>query len=100
MTLPILILFWIGVTIIAYTYLGYGLVIYILSRLRRRPQIPAERNERNLPDITLLIAAYNEEQYVVDKIMNSLALDYPKDKLSIYFVTDGSTDSTPEIIKK
>jgi cellulose synthase/poly-beta-1,6-N-acetylglucosamine synthase-like glycosyltransferase len=46
------------------------------------------------------VAAYNEEQCIEDKITNTLNLDYPKDKLSVFFVTDGSTDNTPDIVKK
>lgn len=53
-----------------------------------------------LPEVTLLVAAYNEEDFIAEKIENSLALDYPKGKLKLLFVTDGSDDSTPDIIKK
>ena len=56
--------------------------------------------DQDLPEVTLLVAAYNEEQCIEDKIANTLNLDYPKDKLSIFFVTDGSTDNTPHIVKK
>jgi cellulose synthase/poly-beta-1,6-N-acetylglucosamine synthase-like glycosyltransferase len=92
-------LFWIGVTIIVYTYLGYGLVIYLLSKLRTHSKSPLN-DDRNLPEVTILIAAYNEEQFIEDKIKNTLALDYPQDRLSVFIVTDGSTDNTPGIINK
>ena len=99
MTTFVLFLFWIGLILIAYTYLGYGFVIYILSKLKSRPE-PLRVPDDKLPNVTILIAAYNEEQFIEDKIKNTLALDYPKDKLSVFFVTDGSTDNTPHIIKK
>jgi poly-beta-1,6-N-acetyl-D-glucosamine synthase len=100
MTSLALYFFWTGLAIIVYTYVGYGLVIAILSKLKGRPKTPAVQHESQLPEVTILIAAYNEEQFIADKIRNTIALDYPKDKLSIFIVTDGSTDSSPEIIKK
>jgi poly-beta-1,6-N-acetyl-D-glucosamine synthase len=96
----ILTFFWMGVTVIVYTYLGYGLVIHLLSKLKGHSKSPFIPEDRDLPEVTILIAAYNEEQFIEDKIKNTLTLDYPKDRLSVYIVTDGSTDNTPEIIKK
>jgi poly-beta-1,6-N-acetyl-D-glucosamine synthase len=100
MTSFILALFLIGITIIAYTYLGYGLVILLLSKLRGRRHTPSSQPENLLPEVTILVAAFNEEQFIENKIKNTLALDYPHEKLSVIFVTDGSTDKTPDIIKK
>lgn len=93
-------LFWISLALVVYTYVGYGIIIYILSRFwgkHKTPPIPAE-NE--LPEITLLVAAYNEEKYITQKIENSLSLDYPAAKLHLWIVADGSTDSTVELCKK
>ncbi len=93
-------LFWIGVFIILYTYLGYGVVIFILSKLKKQSVNQSQQDDRLLPEVTMLIAAYNEEQFIEEKIKNTLALDYPIDKLSILIVTDGSTDNTPLVVKK
>ncbi len=92
--------FWIGLFVIFYTYMGYGLVIFILSKLKVQPKCLRHLQDNDLPYVTILVAAYNEEQCIEDKIANTLNLDYPKDKLSILFVTDGSTDNTPDIVKK
>ena len=100
MTPVIAYVFWIGLIVIFYTYLGYGVVIFILSKLKKRPAVHRPVTDEQLPQVTLLVAAYNEESCIEEKIVNSLNLDYPKDKLSIFFVTDGSTDNTPDIIKK
>ena len=100
MTPVIAYVFWIGLIVIFYTYLGYGVVIFILSKLKKRPAVQRPVTDEQLPQVTLLVAAYNEESCIEEKIVNSLNLDYPKDKLSIFFVTDGSTDNTPHIIKK
>jgi cellulose synthase/poly-beta-1,6-N-acetylglucosamine synthase-like glycosyltransferase len=52
-----------------------------------------------LPSVTILIAAWNEEEIIVEKIHNTLQLDYPKQKLQLIFITDGSTDNTPKLIR-
>lgn len=93
-------LFWIGLIVISYTYVGYGLVMLVLSKIKPRRPTDMSIPDEALPEVTLLIAAYNEEQCIEDKIANTLNLDYPKDKLSVFFVTDGSTDNTPDIVKK
>lgn len=91
-------LFWIGVFVVFYTYLGYGIIIFLLSKVKRRP-LPKSSLD-NWPATTLLIAAYNEEKFIEQKIKNTFELDYPSDKLSIIIVTDGSDDKTPEIVKR
>ncbi|MDF3078600.1 MAG: glycosyltransferase [Sphingobacteriaceae bacterium] len=95
--------FWLSLFLIVYTFVGYGLVLYILMKLRqaikgKRP-IPIADPE-TLPTCTLVVAAYNEEDYIVDKIRNTLELNYPKDNLKLLFITDGSSDSTPDIIAR
>ena len=93
------ILFWVLIAIIFYTYLGYGIVLYILVKIKRAftKQIPVQLTE--LPEVTLLIAAYNEQDYVKAKVENTLQLNYPKEKLHQIWVTDGSNDETPEVLK-
>lgn len=96
------ILFWATLLIVFYTYLGYGILLYMLIRLKRlfagaprRAVVPADDQ---LPTITLLICAYNEEDVVAEKMANTLAIDYPRDKFRIMWVTDGSTDRTNELL--
>jgi biofilm PGA synthesis N-glycosyltransferase PgaC len=95
-----LILFFVGVFIVCYTYLGYGLIILILSKLKKHRDNRVGKIDNELPDVTMLIAAYNEEQFIEAKISDTLSLDYPTEKLSVIVVTDGSTDNTPELVKK
>ena len=92
-------LFWLGVGVVLYTYLGYGILTFILVRLRggHKKKWPVLRDE-DLPEVTHLIAAYNEEDWIADKIRNSLEADYPKDKLKVLVITDGADDRTPEIV--
>jgi len=96
------ILFWIFFFLVFYTFLGYGILIWLLNKIKK-----SFFKESFSPDghcfeplVALIIAAFNEEDYIEDKIKNTLALDYPAEKLAIYFVTDGSTDNTPNIIRK
>jgi poly-beta-1,6-N-acetyl-D-glucosamine synthase len=91
-------IFWIGLIIVFYTYIGYGIVIYLVSKVRKRfPQVP-DQPDTGLPPVTFLVAAYNEADFIEEKILNTLSLEYPSEKLRLLFVTDGSTDNTQEII--
>lgn len=96
------ILFWISLFIVFYTFLGYGIVLYILVRIRRI--IKGERIypglDQDFPTLTLVVAAYNEESLIDEKIRNTVDLNYPKEKLTLLFVTDGSTDRTPDLIAR
>lgn len=95
-----IIIFWISLFLIIYTFVGYGFVLYFLIKLKR---IFTHRQaffaEADLPTVTLLIAAYNEEDIIIEKINNTLQLNYPKDKIQVIFITDGSTDSTAEKVR-
>jgi biofilm PGA synthesis N-glycosyltransferase PgaC len=94
------VIFWVGILVVGYTYVGYGIIIYILSKLRERTNVLSSAPDEQLPNVTLLVAAYNEADIIRKKIENTLELDYPENKLEIFFVTDGSTDQTPEIVKE
>lgn len=97
------VIFWLSFFIIFYTFLGYGILLFVLikvKRLLKGPQKLPEINRSALPECTLVVAAYNEEDFIDEKIRNSLSLDYPPEKLHFLFVTDGSTDKTPDIINR
>lgn len=91
------IIFWVSIGIVFYTYIGYGILLYILVWVKERIRRPVKLVlPEELPDVTLLIAAYNEQNVVAEKMANTLAIDYPASKLKIVWVTDGSTDQTNE----
>ncbi|MCC8407411.1 glycosyltransferase family 2 protein [Mucilaginibacter sp. UR6-1] len=94
-----IIAFWLSLFIVFYAFVGYGIVLFILIKIKRaikgRPVLPGAVN---LPTCTLVVAAYNEERFIAEKIQNSLELNYPEGKLQFIFVTDGSTDDTAAIV--
>ena len=100
--LTLKILFWTTLFIVFYTYVGYGILLYIIIRLKRlfkgNPVKSPLPSDDELPTMTLMICAYNEEDVVAEKMVNTRALDYPKDKLRIMWVTDGSNDRTNELL--
>jgi cellulose synthase/poly-beta-1,6-N-acetylglucosamine synthase-like glycosyltransferase len=85
--------FWAGAALLFYTYAGYPLLLVLVSRLRSRPVRRAEC----APHVSVIITAYNEERDLAAKLENTLALDYPSDKLEIIVASDCSTDRTDEI---
>ena len=91
------IAFWVILFLAVYTYLGYGVLVWAIVKIRRRlGKGHAEPNWRTtyLPDVTLIVPAYNEMGCLPDKLANCLTLDYPADKLSLLFVAEGSTDGS------
>jgi cellulose synthase/poly-beta-1,6-N-acetylglucosamine synthase-like glycosyltransferase len=98
--LTVKIVFWSLFFIIFYSYAGYGILLFILVMIKRyfRPVKSDESDDIYEPDVTLFITAYNERDFITEKIRNSHALDYPPEKLHIVWVTDGSDDGTPELL--
>ncbi len=95
------ITFWILLFIVFYAYIGYGILLFILIKIKRMAgRSKAEFKTGYEPEVTLFIAAYNEKDFVAEKLKNSLELDYPREKLHMVWVTDGSDDGTPDVLKQ
>jgi cellulose synthase/poly-beta-1,6-N-acetylglucosamine synthase-like glycosyltransferase len=95
------ILFFTSLFIVFYSYLGYGISIWLILKIRKlfhREKKPA--SEYSFPPVTLITAAFNEENVIKEKIRNTLELDYPSDKLHIVFITDGSSDRTEQYARE
>jgi cellulose synthase/poly-beta-1,6-N-acetylglucosamine synthase-like glycosyltransferase len=90
------IIFWGAVAALFYVYVGYPLLVYLVSRAfpKTVERAPFE------PIVTILITAYNEEKAIRQKLENTLAIDYPKEKLEILVASDGSTDRTDGLVKE
>ncbi|MFT3980380.1 MAG: glycosyltransferase family 2 protein [Ferruginibacter sp.] len=98
--IAIQIIFWVSIFILFYSYLGYGMLIWLLLKIRGKKNKQTEAGTEFQPEITLVVAAFNEEDFIEKKIQNSLGLDYPPGKLKWLFVADGSSDATADIIQK
>ncbi len=93
-------IFWSCAGLVAYAYVGYPLAVFIASRLFGRRRQPQDYDDEQLPQISLLIAAYNESRVIGKRLENALAMDYPRDKLEIVIASDGSSDGTNEIVER
>lgn len=94
-------LFWLCLAIVVYTYIGYGIVLYLLvflKRLATKAKPLADISDDCLPEVTLMVCAYNEEDVIAEKMANTHLLDYPTDRLHLMWVTDGSTDNTNSLL--
>ena len=89
------IVFWISLGCILYTYIGYPVILFLLMKLRTTKR---ERDPLYRPTVSVLIAAYNEDRILEEKIENCLAVDYPRDRIEFLFGSDGSTDGTNAIL--
>ena len=93
--------FWLCLAIVVYTYIGYGIVLYLLvfiKRLATKAKPLADISDDCLPEVTLMVCAYNEEDIIAEKMANTHLLDYPADHLHLVWVTDGSTDNTNTLL--
>ena len=99
-------LFWLALALVGYTYVGYAAIVGLLARQRTRLAASLLENDGDrqgadapyTPAVTIIVPAYNERAVIARKVANCRALDYPAGQLRFVFVTDGSTDGTPELL--
>ncbi len=92
-------LFWLFAFLLVYPLVIYPFVLIILQKINKYNSPHIHQLEENLPFVSILLSAYNEEKVIADKLNNFLELDYPKDKLEFIIISDESTDETDAIIK-
>ncbi len=90
------LLFWLCLALVGYAYFGYAIWLWLLVRLRRRPI----QRRPILPEVSIIVAARNEEANLPGKLENLHHLNYPQDRLQIIIVSDGSTDRTVSILRE
>ncbi len=95
----LLIIFWVSVFMIFYSYAIFPLLLSLLARKKKLSQDKYVYNY-DLPTVSILISAYNEEDVIEEKILSVLKSSYPKDKLEVLVGSDASTDNTDNIVKK
>ncbi|MES2656741.1 MAG: glycosyltransferase family 2 protein [Bacteroidota bacterium] len=94
------IIFWVCIFIVFYSYIGYGIIIYAIVKIKNAIIAKPVYSATFEPEVTLIVPCFNEADYIEEKIQNSLALNYPKNKLKLIFISDGSSDNTHARIKK
>jgi len=90
------VIFWILVFIIFYIYAGYALIVYLLAKSNPKE---ADADTAYTPKVAFIISAYNEEKVIRQKLDNTLRLNYPPEKLSVWVVSDASSDGTDDIVR-
>ena len=96
----LLTLFWIAAFLVFYTFFGYGIIVWIAVKCKELMSKPEKFPVvEEYPEVTLLIAAYNEADIIERKMENCASLKYPSDRIRFVWVTDGSTDGTPEVLR-
>ena len=96
-----ILFFWICFTVVVYTYVGYPLILYATLSIRKlfSPK-KREKDTSFEPEVCFFVTAYNEKNYVKQKIENTFLLDYPREKIQYIWVTDGSDDGTPDLLRE
>lgn len=94
------ILFWISFGLLFYCYIGYGLIMLLVNNIRVLFLKEKKIESKDLPAVTVIVTACNEEAILERKINNTIGIEYPADKLHILFVTDGSGDGSAELVRK
>jgi cellulose synthase/poly-beta-1,6-N-acetylglucosamine synthase-like glycosyltransferase len=92
------IVFWASLGLLAYTHVGYPLVLRLIASLRRaRPAAPPHAEP---PRVSLIVAAYDEEAVIAERVRNALQQDYPRERLEVIVASDGSSDRTVELARE
>jgi len=95
------LLFWILFFLLFYTYLGYALVLFIAVKIKNLFYTAKSNKSTDYePEVCLFVTAFNEKDYIRQKVENSFQLNYPKEKIQYVWVTDGSDDGTPDLLKE
>jgi glycosyltransferase involved in cell wall biosynthesis len=102
MRIALEVVFWLSCALIVWTQVGYAATLAVLARVRRRPtaavtathERPGEGGDGSLPELSLIVAAHDEQAVIAAKVANALALDYPRERLQVIVACDGCTDAT------
>jgi len=98
------IAFWAALAVVVYSYVGYPLLVWLCARRRSDAWVDAERrglayDVRNWPFVSIIIAAYKEERFILQRLQNCMLLDYPGDRFEVIVGCDGQEDNTGELVR-
>ena len=96
----IIVIFWVCLGIVFYSYIGYAILLKILLICKQLFSSEKAASSVEDPEVTLFISAFNEKDFIDEKVKNGFALNYPKEKIQHLWVTDGSDDGSEEYLKK
>lgn len=98
----LIVLFWVLLLILFYTYIGYAFILWVLVKLKKIffPNNFLKFERGTEPDVCLFVTAFNEKDYIHQKVENSFSLNYPKNKIQYLWITDGSDDGTPDLLRQ
>ena len=89
-----------SIFLVFYNYAGYAILVYLVNKLGKKRPPGSPIRDSDLPAVSFIVAAYNEESCIREKVINSLAQTYPPEKIEFIFVTDGSTDNSPAVVSQ
>lgn len=92
------IAFWLSVALLVHTHVIYPLSLWVIARLRGR-EATAVDPPADLPTVSLIIVAHDEEEVIAHRLRNARDLDYPRDLLELIVASDGSSDRTVELAR-
>jgi biofilm PGA synthesis N-glycosyltransferase PgaC len=98
--LPEFLFFWLSLGLLFFCYAGYGILLFLFNALKGLLKQSKKVETANQPPVTLIVAAYNEEQVLLQKIMNTLQIDYPANLITVIIITDGSVDNSAAVVKQ
>jgi cellulose synthase/poly-beta-1,6-N-acetylglucosamine synthase-like glycosyltransferase len=93
------ILFWTAIGLLVYAHVGYPVLLWLLTRARRA-RAPRPTAGAGLPSVSVIVAAYDEEQVIAARVRNLLELDYPRERLELIVASDGSRDRTVALARE
>jgi cellulose synthase/poly-beta-1,6-N-acetylglucosamine synthase-like glycosyltransferase len=90
------LIFWLSLGILTYVFFGFVLLLWVISLFHRN----LVKRQDITPSVSVIVCAFNEKKHIRQKITNCLELDYPRDRLEIIVVSDGSTDDTDKFLEE
>src|SRR5688572_32866053 len=93
------VIFWLSILLILHSYVFFPLILSYLADNYRQNQLVFAPNSEELPEVAILLAVYNEEKVITEKIRSTFTTSYPISKITFFIGSDSSTDATDDLIR-